>query len=114
MNISNIAKHLLHLAQTDLESENSETTNDEIFASEQLFEVLKSFRVSYFSELHSYDTLEFADEYDELTDDEDSDDEHEEITEKGEDNDEIDDYDGNEHSYMINHFTLEKMEKIIE
>ena len=46
MNLLNIAKHLLHLAQTEFGSENSATTDDEVFAAEQLFEVLKSFKDS--------------------------------------------------------------------
>jgi hypothetical protein len=85
MNLLNIAKHLLHLAQTEYRYDNSVITTDEIFASKQLFEILKSFKDSYFNELHTYDTLEFADEYDE-----------------------------NEHSDIKNPFTLEEMENIIE
>jgi hypothetical protein len=40
-----------------------------------LFEILKSFKDSYFNELYSYDTLEFEDEFDEMTDEEEDDDE---------------------------------------
>ncbi|CAF4123095.1 unnamed protein product [Rotaria sordida] len=83
MNLLNIAKHLLYLAQTEYGARNSTTaTTDEIFPAERLFEVLKSFKDSYFSELHTYDTLEFDDEYDEITDEE-------------EDDNEVDDYDEN-------------------
>jgi hypothetical protein len=53
MNLLNIAKHLLHLAQTEYGYENSVITADEIFASKQLFEILKSFKDSYFSELRN-------------------------------------------------------------
>ncbi|CAF4262944.1 unnamed protein product, partial [Rotaria sordida] len=48
-----------------------------------------------------YDTLEFDDEYDEMTD-------------EGEDNNEVDDYDENNHSDLKNRFTLEEMEIIVE
>ncbi len=41
MNLLNIAKHLLYLAQTEHGPENSSTTADEILAAERLFEVLK-------------------------------------------------------------------------
>ena len=100
MNLLNIAKHLLYLAETEYTSENSATTADEIFAAERLFEILKSFKDSYFNELYSYDTLEFEDEFDEMTDEEDG--------------DEIDDYNENEYSDLKSSFTLEEMEKIIE
>ena len=101
MNLSNIAKHLLYLAKNEYGSENSATTTDEIFTAERLFEVLKSFKNSYFNELYTYDTLEFNDEYDEVTDEEESD-------------DKIDDYSENEDSDIKNCFTLEEMENIIE
>ena len=101
MKLSNIAKHLLHLAQTEYGLENSATTTDEIFAAEQLFEVLQSFKDIDFSELYTYDTLEFEDEYDEMTDEEGN-------------NDEIHDYDENSHFNLQNRFTLEEMENIIE
>lgn len=100
MNLLNIAKHLLYLAETEYTSENSATTADEIFAAERLFEILKPFKDSYFNELYSYDTLEFEDEFDEMTDEEDG--------------DEIDDYNENEYSDLKSSFTLEEMEKIIE
>jgi hypothetical protein len=101
MNLLNIAKHLLHLAQTEYGSETSATTTDEILAAERLFEVFKAFKDSYFSQLYTYDTLEFDDEYDEMTDTEESD-------------DDVDDYNENEHSDLKNHFTLEEIEHIVE
>jgi len=100
MNLLNIAKHLLHLAQAEYGFENSTTSTGEILAAEQLFEVLKSFKDSHFSELYTYDTLEFEDEYDEMTDEEEK--------------DENDDYDENGHFNLKNRFTLEEMENIIE
>ncbi|CAF3706691.1 unnamed protein product [Rotaria sp. Silwood1] len=101
MNVLNIIKHLHYLTQTEYGSENSSTTADEILTAERLFEVLKSINVSYFTELYTYDTLELDDEYDELTDEEQS-------------NDDINDYNDNEHSDINDHFTLEEMEKIVE
>ncbi|CAF3943808.1 unnamed protein product [Rotaria sp. Silwood1] len=101
MKLLNIAKHLLHLAKGEYGFENSATTTDEIFAAEQLFEVLKSFKDSYFSQLYTYDTLEFEDEYDE-------------ITSEDENDDEIDDYDEHGHFNLQNRFTLEEMENIIK
>ncbi len=41
---------------------------DEVFASQQLFKILKTFEDSYFNELHTYQTLDFHYEYDEMTD----------------------------------------------
>ncbi|CAF4517114.1 unnamed protein product, partial [Didymodactylos carnosus] len=114
MNLLNVAKYLLYLAQTEYRSENSVTTIDEIFVSGQLFEVLKSFKDSYFSELYTYDTFNFDDEYDELTDDEESDGEPEEITDEEENDNETEGYDENDHSDIRNHFTTDEMEKIIE
>ncbi|CAF4221215.1 unnamed protein product [Rotaria sordida] len=56
-----------------------------------------------------------SDEYDELTDDEETDDKYEETTDQEEDSDsEADDYNENEHYDIKNHFTLEEMENIIE
>ncbi|CAF3703768.1 unnamed protein product [Rotaria sp. Silwood1] len=98
MNLLNIAKHLFHLAQTEYGFKNFTTTTSEIFTAERLFEVLKSFKDSYFNELYTYDTLEFEDEYDETTDEEVSDDE----------------IDENDQFYLKNRFTLEEMENIIE
>ncbi|CAF4842507.1 unnamed protein product, partial [Rotaria sp. Silwood2] len=91
MNLSKIAKHLQYLTKNEYGYENSATTTDEIFAAERLFEVLKSFKSSYFNELNTYDTLEFDDEYDEMTDDEEND-------------DEIDDCNENVHSDIKNRF----------
>ncbi|CAF0878160.1 unnamed protein product [Rotaria sordida] len=111
MNLLNIAKHLLRLTQTKYGSENSATTTDEIFVAERLFQVLKSFKGSYFSELYTYDTLEFEDEYDEMTDAEESNDD---MTNEEDTDDEMDDYDETDHSDLKNRFTLEEMENIIE
>ncbi|CAF1566225.1 unnamed protein product, partial [Rotaria sp. Silwood1] len=108
MNLLNIAKHLFHLAQTEYGFENSTTTPDEIITAERLFEVLKSFKHSNFNELYTYDTLEFEDEYDEITDEEESDDK---IIDDAESDDEIDE---NDQFYLKNRFTLEEMENIIE
>ncbi len=41
MNVLNIAKHLLYLAQTEYGSGHSAIPTDEIFAAERLFEILK-------------------------------------------------------------------------
>ena len=71
------------------------------FIAERLFEVLKSFKNSYFNEIYTYDTLEFDDEYDEMTNEAESD-------------DKIDDYNANEDSDTRNCFTLEEMENITE
>jgi hypothetical protein len=101
MNLLNIAKQLLYLAETEYISEKSAATADEIFAAERLFEILKSFQDSYFNELYSYETLEFEDEFDGMTDEE-------------EDGDGSDDYNENEHSDLKSCFTLEEMEKIVE
>ena len=66
MNLLNIAEHLLYLAQIEYESGSFATTTDEILVAELLFEVLKSFKDGYFSELYIYDTLQFDDEYEEM------------------------------------------------
>ncbi|CAF1469635.1 unnamed protein product [Rotaria sordida] len=110
MNLINIAKHLLYLTEREFDNENSTTTADEIFASEQLFEVLKSFKDSHFSELDVYQTLDLDDEYDdeEFTNEE-------EYTDTKENVDDNDDYDENQQLNIINnHFTLEEMENIVE
>ncbi|CAF1273376.1 unnamed protein product [Rotaria sordida] len=101
MNLLNVAKHLLHLAQTEYGFEKSATTNDEFFLAERLYEILKSIKDSHFSELYTYDCLDFDDECDEMTTEEESDDDN-------------DDYDENEDSDIQTHFTLEEMENIIE
>ncbi|CAF1661434.1 unnamed protein product, partial [Adineta ricciae] len=84
INLVNITKYLLYLAQTAFGPGSSATITDEIVVGERFFEVLKSFKDSYFNELYTYDTLELDDEYDEMSDEEES------------DND-MNDYDGNEH-----------------
>ena len=56
MNFSNVAKQLLSLAETEHGSATSLISVDKIFVSQQLFEVLKSFKDSHFSELYSYET----------------------------------------------------------
>ncbi|CAF4695556.1 unnamed protein product, partial [Rotaria sp. Silwood2] len=82
----------------------SPTSADEIFASQQLFEILKIFKDSYFHELYTYQSLDFHDEYDETTDEEESTDEEENIS----------DYDENESLEIQTNFTLEEMENIVE
>ncbi|CAF3310185.1 unnamed protein product [Rotaria sp. Silwood2] len=120
MNLLNIAKHLLYLAETEYTPENSATTTDEVLAAERLFEVLKSFKDSYFNEMYSYDTLEFEEEFDEIADEDKNDDEvadeesDDEMTGDEENDNEFDDYNEKEHSYIRNRFTLEEMENIIE
>ncbi|CAF2488480.1 unnamed protein product [Rotaria sp. Silwood2] len=106
MNFVNIVKYLLYLTVREFSDEYSRTSADEIAASEQLFEVLKSSEDSYFSELDVYQTLEFDDEYGETTDKEDS--ANEELI------DDTDDYDENQQQNIYNYFTLEEMEEIIE
>ncbi|CAF1584804.1 unnamed protein product [Rotaria magnacalcarata] len=97
----------IHGFGIEFSDENSRTSADEIAASEQLFEVLKSFKDSHFSKLDVYQTLDFDDEYDETTEDEESIDEEETI-------DDTDDFDENQQRNICNHFTLEEMDKIIE
>ncbi|CAF1445771.1 unnamed protein product [Rotaria sordida] len=104
MNLVNIAKHLLYLTQSEFGFEDSTPNDNGIFASQQLFKILKSFKDSYFNELYTYQSLEFDDEYNETMDEEDSTDEEENI----------DDYDENQYSNICNRFTLEEMEKIVE
>ena len=97
MNLLNIAKHLLYLTQMEFAFEDTKPSADEIFASQQLFKILKTFKDSYFNELHSYQTLDFHDEYDAMTDEEESTDEDE-----------------NQSSEFQNNFTLEGMQHIVE
>ncbi|CAF4492207.1 unnamed protein product [Rotaria sp. Silwood2] len=99
MNFVNIAKHLFHLTQLECCFEDSPTSADEIFASQQLFEILKTFKDDYFHELYTYQSLDFHDEYDETTDEEESTDEE----------DNIGDYDENESLEIQTNFTLEEM-----
>jgi hypothetical protein len=110
MNLVNIAKHLLHLTQMKFHLENSTTTEDEILASQQLFETLKTFKDGHFNELHIYQTLDFSDEYDEMMDGEDSSDEEESTDEEQN----VDDYDDSGYLDVQNDFTLEEMEEIVE
>ncbi len=115
MNLVNIAKHLLHLTQTEFYFQNSTTSEDEVSASKQLFEILKTFKDSYFNELHTYESLDFHDEYDETTDEEDSADEEESIDEEESTDEEhnTDDYDESQYLDIQNNFTLEEIEDIV-
>ncbi|CAF3371498.1 unnamed protein product, partial [Rotaria sp. Silwood2] len=110
MNSVNIAKNLLHLTQFEFCSEGSPTSADKVFASQQLFEILKTFRDGYFHELYTYQSLDFHDEYDETTDEEDSTDEQESTGEEQN----IGDYDENESLEIQTNFTLEEMENIMK
>jgi hypothetical protein len=56
MNLVNIVKHLLHLTQSEFYFDSSPTSADEILAAQQLFEILKSYENSHFSELYTYET----------------------------------------------------------
>jgi predicted transcriptional regulator len=96
--------------------EDSITTADEIFASQQLFTILKAFDNSYFNELHAYQTLDFHDEYDEITDEEEStgDGQSSDDEESTDEEENIDDYDENQSSEIQNNFTLEEMQRIVE
>ena len=109
MNLVNIAKYLLHLTQTEFYFQNSTTSEDELLASQQLFEILKAFKDSHFNELHTYESLDFPDEYDETTDEEGNADEEESTDEEQN----IDDYDESQHLDIQNNFTLEEMEDIV-
>ena len=100
INVSNIVKRL-YLAPIQYESENSATITDEILTAELFFKVLKSFKDSDFSELYSYDTLEFDDEYEEMSNIEESD-------------DDTGDYKENENSNICSQCTFEEMKNIIE
>ncbi len=64
MNLWNVAKHFLHLTQTECGSENSATSIEEIFLAEWLLGFLQSFKSNYFNALYTYDSLDFDDEYD--------------------------------------------------
>ncbi|CAF1142109.1 unnamed protein product [Rotaria sordida] len=110
MNLVKIAKHLLYLTQSEFGFEDSTPNDNGIFASQQLFKILKSFKDSYFNELYTYQSLEFDDEYNETTDEKDTTDEEESADEE----ENIDDYDENQYSNICNNFTLEEMEKIVE
>ena len=101
MNLVSIAKHLLYLTQSEFGFKDSTPSDDEIFASQQLFEILKSFKDSYFNELYTYQSLDFDDGYNETTDEEDTTDEEENTN----------DHNENQYSNIYNHFTLEEMQK---
>jgi len=104
MNLVNIVKHLLHLTQSEFYFDSSPTSADEIFAAQQLFEILKSYENSHFSELDTYETLDADDEYDEMIDEENGTDEEEHI----------DDYDPDQYSDSRDNFTLEEMINIVQ
>ncbi|CAF5171340.1 unnamed protein product [Rotaria sp. Silwood1] len=101
MNLVNIVEHLLDLTKAEFGFEaKTTTTSDEIFASQQLFEILKAFKHSCFNELHTYDSLEFDNEYDDMMDEESS--------------YESDDFEENQDPDLRNDFTLEEMKSIVE
>ncbi|CAF3559601.1 unnamed protein product [Rotaria socialis] len=83
MNLVNIVQHL-DLTKAEFGSEATTTTRDIIFASQQLFEIFKTFQHSYFSELHTYHPLEFDDKYDAMIDEEESSDESDDYEENQE------------------------------
>ena len=116
MNLVNIAKHLLHLAQMEFGFENSSTSGDEIFASQQLFKILKTFKDSYFNELYTYETLDFHDEHDAMTDEEGSNNEERSSDEERSTDDEENTtkYDEHQSLNVRNSFTLKEMEEIVE
>ena len=116
MNLANIAKYRLYLTQTNFHFENSTISEDEILASQRLFQILKTFKDSYFNELHTYQSLDYSDEYDEGTDEGDSADEDESIDgEESTDKEQtIDDYDETHCLDSQNNFTLKEMENIVE
>ncbi|CAM4834318.1 unnamed protein product [Rotaria magnacalcarata] len=104
MNFVNIAKHRLYLTQMEFHFQNSTTSEDKALASQQLFQILKTFEDSYFNELHTYEPLDFHDEYDKMTDEGDSADEEQNIDECEE----------SQYLDIQNNFTLEEMEDIVE
>ena len=67
MNLVNVAKRL-HRTRIDFRSANAMTSSDEKFASQQLFEFLKTYKNSCFSEFCTYETLECNDECDDMSD----------------------------------------------
>ena len=101
MSLVNVANYLVHLAENNFGSANDITTSDKIFAAQQLFEILKSYRSSCFNELYSYETLDFSDEFDDLSDEERS-------------NFEDENYDKNQHLEISSNFMVEEKENIIE
>ena len=98
----NNVEYLLDLTKAKFGFEAEATpTSDEIFASQQLFEIFRVFKDIYFSELRSYYSLEFADEYNDIIDEEQS-------------SDESDDFEENQDTDIRNHFILKEMENIVE
>ena len=105
MNSLDIAKHL-HFTQMECGFEDTIPTADEIFASQKLFKVSKASDISYFNELHTYETLDFHDDYDEITYEEEIiDDEY-----SSDEDENIDDYDENQYSEIQNNFRLKEMQ----
>lgn len=104
MNLVNIVKHLYNLAEQEYGLPSATTSDIEILAAQQLFQVLKAFENNYFSELYTYQSLEFNDEFDENHDSEQSSDENDESFED----------DAFEHLEMPRNFTLEEMKKIVD
>jgi hypothetical protein len=86
----------------ELHFQNSTTSEDEVLASQQLFEILKTFKDSYSNELHTYESLDFHDEYDEIADEGDSVDEEESTDEEQN----IDDYEESQYSDIENNFKV--------
>ena len=76
-------------------------TVDEVPASQQLSIILKTFEDIGFSELRTYQTLDFHDEYDWMTDKDESNDEQ----------DNIDNYQENQVLEIRNSFTLEECKR---
>ena len=101
MSLLNVANYLVHLAENNFRSANDITTSNAMFAAQQLFEILKSYRNSYFNELYSYETLDFSDEFDDLSNEERS-------------NSEDENYDKNQHPEISSNFTVEEMENSVE
>ena len=104
MNLVNITEHLHHLAREEYGLSNATTSDIEIRAARQLFQVLKTFENSHFNELYTYQSLEFSDEFDENFDSEESSDEKSENS----DDDETED------AEIRSNFTLEEMKSVVD
>jgi len=104
MNLVNIAKHLYHLTQQEYGLPDATTSDVDIIAAEQLFQVLKAFENSRFNELYTYQSLEFSDEFDENHDSEESNDENDGKFEDDE----------TEDAEIRQNFTLEEMKNIVD
>jgi len=104
MNLVNVAKYLLHLAENRFGPANAITSSDEMFAAQQLFEVLETYKNSYFNEFRTYETLGFNDDYDDMSNDE----------ETNNEDDDDDDYAKNQFMDINSNFTIDEMENIIE